>query len=133
MASGIVTVHANETLTADLKTAAPVYAALFTADPTDAGLLANQVADDYSYARTAITFDDDGATRTIDNSADCTFPVATGTTWGEITHLMICKSGTYATVDGLYYGALTVAKTVGVGDQIVFSTGNVDITFSAGA
>jgi len=36
-------------------------------------------------------------------------------------------------VDGLYYGALTVAKTVGVGDQIVFSTGNVDITFSAGA
>ena len=50
MASGIVTAHADETLVADLTTAAPVYAALFTADPTDAGAVTDQVPNDFSYA-----------------------------------------------------------------------------------
>jgi len=130
MASGMVTAVANDLLDADLGTAC--YGALFTADPTDAGLLTNQVTDANAYARTEITFGDAAAGRTIQNTAACEFPVCTTATWGTVTHLMICKSGTYATVDGLYYGALTVSKAIGVGDQLVFAIGNIDVTISAG-
>ena len=131
MASGIVTARANTHLDADL--AATVYAALFTADPTDAGLATNEVTDANAYARTAIVFGDAAASRTIDNSAACEFPVCTGSTWGTVTHLMIVAAATRGVADGWYYGELTASKVVGVGDQLVFAEGNVDVTFSAGA
>jgi len=132
MASGMVTARANSLLTADLKTAT-VYGGLFTADPTDTGATANEVADLYDYARTEITFGDDAATRTIDNSAALEFPAANGGSWGTVTHLMITTSATHGATTGIYYGALTASKAVGDGDQLVFAAGNIDVTISAGA
>ena len=132
MASGMNDDRANALLTADLKTAT-VYGALFTADPTDTGAVANEVANSYDYARTAITFADDAATRTIDNSAACEFPAANGGAFGTVTHLMICTSNTWQGDTGIYYGALTVSKVVGDGDQLIFAAGNIDVTISVGA
>ena len=132
MASGMNDDRANALLTADLKTAT-VYGALFTADPTDAGIVTNEVADSNAYARTVISFDDAAATRTIDNDVACEFPAASGGAWGTITHLMICTTNAHNGDTGIYYGALTASKTVGDGDQLVFAAGNIDVTISAGA
>ena len=129
MASNLVTARANAHLDADL--AATVYAALFTANPTDTGGIGDEVPDSNAYARTAIVFGTGAASRTIANDAACEFPVCTSATWGSVTHMMICAAGAQGVADGWYYGELTVAKTVGVGDQLVFAVGAVDVTFTA--
>jgi len=126
----MVTALCNTHLDADLS--GTVYAALFTADPTDAGATGNEVTDANAYVRTEIEFDTGAGSRTIANDAACEFPVCTGATWNEVTHLMICAANGHGVTDGKYYGALTVAKTVGVGDQLVFAIGSVDVTFTAG-
>ena len=77
----------NVTLRATSYTApTTVYVALFTADPTDADVTANEVTGG-SYARTAATFaaPSNGVTT---NSADITFPTCTAS-WGTVSHIGI--------------------------------------------
>jgi hypothetical protein len=76
--------------------AAPIYVALCTADPTDAGTAAamNEVTVANGYARTAITFGA-AASRKVIQSGAVTFPQANGT-WGTITHWALVSSASGA-------------------------------------
>jgi hypothetical protein len=132
MASSFVTAKANAILTAEFKTAT-VYGALLLADPGDAGSATCEVADCYCYTRKEITFGSDGNLRAISSTDDLTYDVATGGAWGEVTYLGISLCSTIGEAIDVAYGNLTASKTVGDGDQIKFSSGNITITIAAGA
>ena len=99
-----------------------VYAALFTAAPSDAG--GGTEVSGGSYARTAITCGA-AASGTISNSADITFPQATGS-WGTVTHVGVFDSLTTGNL--LSHGALTASKIVDNGDTFKIATGDLDIS-----
>ena len=101
-----------------------VYVALFTTDPTDAG--SGTEVSGGSYARTSVTF---GAPSNgvSTNSADVTFPTATGS-WGTVSHIGIYDALTTGNL--LYYTPLDVSKTVTTGDIFKISTGNLSVTLA---
>lgn len=101
-----------------------VYVGLFTTDPTDAGT-GTEVAGG-SYARTAVTF---GAPSNgvSSNSADVTFPTATGS-WGTITHIGIHDASTTGNL--LYHTPLDTSKTIASGDIFRISSGNLTVTLA---
>lgn len=104
---------------------AAVYLALFTADPGEAGSLANEVsAGDYS--RQAITFGTAAASGSISNTTLITFTAAAANNWGTITHWAICDASTSGNV--LYYGALDVSRAVGIGDSCEVPIGDLTVT-----
>ena len=92
--------------------AAGLFAALCTADPTDAGTGAamNETADAQAYARQAITFNA-AAVRRVTQSADIAFPQATGNYAAPITHWAIVDSATYGAGNMLAHGAFTASFT----------------------
>ena len=104
---------------------ATVFLALFTASPTETGSMASEVTNANAYARTAVTFDAavGGATA---NSADVTFPQATGS-WGTVSDWMCVDSGTHGAGNGLYYGNVNTAKAIAASDTAVFEAGDIDI------
>ncbi len=101
-----------------------VYVALYSTNPTDADT-GTEIAGG-SYARTAVTF---GAPSNgvSTNSADVTFPTATGT-WGTVSHVGIRDASTAGNL--LYHAALTTSKTVSSGDIFKISTGNLSVTLA---
>ncbi len=101
-----------------------VYVALYSTNPTDADT-GTEIAGG-SYARTAVTF---GAPSNgvSTNSADVTFPTATGT-WGTVSHIGIRDASTAGNL--LYHAALTASKTVSSGDIFKISTGNLSVTLA---
>lgn len=102
---------------------ATVYAALFTADPTDTGSLASEVSGG-SYARQSITW---GAITagSVSNSGAVTYPVATAS-WGTVSHVGIMDLVSAGNM--LYKGALGTPKAVGIGDQVSFAIGALTVT-----
>lgn len=110
----------------------PLYAALFTAAPSDSG--GGTEVSGGSYARVAVQPLDanwtavsatDGLT---DNAADIIFPAPTAN-WGSVTHLGIFDRLTGGNL--MFHGALATAKTVNNGDPAPkFSTGALDVTFA---
>ena len=109
--------------TAFTAVAAP-YVALFTSDPTDAGT-GTEVSGG-SYARTAVTM---GAPSNgvSTNSADVTFPTATGS-WGTVGWIGIYDASTSGNL--LYHTALDLSKTVSTGDIFKISAGNLSVTLA---
>jgi hypothetical protein len=103
---------------------ATVYVSLWTSDPTDAG--SGTEVSGGSYARTAVTFaaPSNGVTT---NSADVTFPTATGT-WGTVGWIGINDALTTGNL--LYHSPLDVSKTVTSGDTFKISTGNLSVTLA---
>lgn len=101
-----------------------VYVALYTTDPTDANTGTECTGG--SYARTSVTF---GAPSNgvATNSADVTFPTATGS-WGTITHVGVMDADTTGNL--LYHASLTASKTVGNGDIFKISSGNLSVTLA---
>lgn len=99
------------------------YAALFTADPTEAGSLTNEVTGG-SYARVAITWGTI-ASGSVSNSAIVQFATASAS-WGTVTHVAIMDASTSGNV--MYYGALSAAKAVGIGDDVSFAIGTLTVT-----
>jgi len=77
------------------------------------------------YARTDVTFGvSTGGSAT--NTADVTFPTATGGDWG-----LVNNAGIYDQAGNLlFYGALTVSKTVTDGDTFQISTGSLTISLA---
>jgi hypothetical protein len=132
MASSFVTTKANAILTAAFKTT-QVYGSLHLASPGDTGAATCEVADAYCYTRKAITFADDGATRTISNTAALEFDAANGGNWGTVTYLGINSCSTHGGTVDVAYGQLTASKVIDDGDQLKFAIGNIDITIAAGA
>lgn len=99
-----------------------VYAALYTAAPTDAG--GGTEVSGNAYARTAITF---GAPSggVVSNSAAVTFPTASGGNWGTIVAMGVFDA---LTVGNLLYWTTITNKAVNDGDTAEFAIGDIDIT-----
>jgi len=115
----------NATLRGTTFTAvATPYIALYTTDPTDADTGTEVTGG--SYARTAVTMGapSDGVST---NSADVTFPTATGT-WGTVGWIGIRDASTGGNL--LYHTPLDVSKTITSGDIFKISTGNLSVTLS---
>jgi hypothetical protein len=128
------TAFANEIVNAFLRNVAPsipatCYVALFTADPTAAGLVTNEVAASTGYARAAATFSaaSGGATA---NTGAITFGPDSGTNWGTVTHFALCKGGTRAVADLMYTQALTASQAVVIGESGGFAIGAITLTES---
>ena len=102
-----------------------LYLALFTADPTDTGSQASEVATG-GYARTEIPFGvaTDGVSTT---SGDVTFPTATAG-WGTITHFGIMDAD--ATGNMLFHSNLNTSKTIETDDIFKVSAGNITVTLA---
>ena len=103
---------------------ATVYVALYTATPGPSG--GGTEVSGNSYARTACTFSA-ASSGSITNSADCTFPQATGA-WGTIAYFGVFDAATAGNL--LYYGSLTASKTINSGDQLKFAAGGITVTES---
>jgi hypothetical protein len=101
-----------------------VYAALFTT-ATDISGGGTEVSGG-SYARQAITFSA-SSSNSITNSADITFPTATGT-WGTISYFAIYDASTSGNM--LVQGQFQQAKTITSGDIYKIKSG--DITLGLG-
>ena len=99
------------------------YIALHTSDPTDTG--ANEISGN-GYARQSITFTVSGNTAT--SNSVVTFPAATGSTWGTITHCSIWTSSSSGTMIG--HSALTASKTIAVGDIMQVASGSITFTLT---
>ena len=115
----------NATLRATTYTSpATVYVSLYTTDPTDADT-GTEVSGG-SYARTAVTFGapSNGVTT---NSADVTFPTATGS-WGTVTHIGIHDASTSGNL--LFHTPLDTAKTIDSGDIFKIESGNLSVTLA---
>jgi len=133
MASGLTTAERNRYLTATFKTQT-VYGACCTADPGDAADMSEcEVADQYAYARTQITFGDDAAAGSIANTGALTFPAANGGSHGLITHLAICTTNIEDADTAIASGVMTASKQIDDGDQLVFAIGNITVSIAAQA
>jgi len=77
-----------------------------------------------AYARQAATFNA-AVSGSTSNSATVNFPTATAS-WGTVTHFGLYDASTGGNL--LYWGALTVAKTVDNGDLFSFPAGNLTVT-----
>lgn len=104
------------------------YIALFTAVSNSETPSFTEVTNANSYARTSATFSSASGGATS-NSADVTFPTATGS-WGTVTHIGVCNSATHNNTDCMFVGALTASKTVDSGDTFKILAGDLDITLS---
>ena len=109
-----------------------VYVALFT---SSTGLSTSNPTGEVSgngYARRQITLTaaSNGAS---DNSADITFPEATGS-WGTITHMAIVthptNTGWGSNVHVLAYAAVSPAQAIVSGNIFVLPQHDVDVSFS---
>jgi hypothetical protein len=112
--------------------AAAIYLCLCTADPTDAatGASMSEVADLYSYQRTAITFGA-AASRVITQNADVDFPAASGGSWGTVTHWAICDNQTHGSGNVLAAGAFAASKTINDGNTPSVVSAEINVTISA--
>lgn len=113
--------------------AGALYIGLFTGDPGSDGTPANEVTTTASaYTRQALVgaFTVNPALRVATSNADITWTTATAS-WGAITHIAICNTGTVNTTVGtiLFHTAIT-SVTVGNGDQAKISLGNLTLTLN---
>ena len=112
---------------------ATVYVGLCTADPTDAatGASCNEVANQYAYARTAITFAA-AASRAIAQTSAVNFPQASGGGWGTVSHWVLLDASAYGTGNVMAYGAFSASKTINDGNTASIANGEITVSFSAG-
>ena len=99
-------------------------------DDTDTTLVGKEVVGT-SYARVDVTRSDStwnspGPTNgTTANTNVITFPAAGVGGWGTITHIAICDSATAGAGNVLFWGALSIEKTVTEGDIFQFNAGQL--------
>lgn len=93
----------------------------------EAGTLTDEVSGSgTAYTRKSVTF---GAASggSATTSGDVTFDVATAN-WGTVTHAAVMDASSAGNV--LFYGALTVSKSVTTGDTFKISAGQLTITLA---
>ena len=121
-------------------TTTTLYVGLLTAAPSDAG--GGTEVSGNSYARVAVTSSlanwagtqsagstvaSSGTGGQTSNNNAITFPTPSGT-WGTVTHF-----GIYDATSGgnlLFWGALTIAKTINQSDTVTFPAASLSITFA---
>jgi hypothetical protein len=132
------TYTANKTLDAFFgNTATPshgtLYICLHTADPTITGAVA-EVASSNGYARASITNNTSNfpaaSAGAKANAAAITFPAATGSGWGTVTHYSIKDASSGGNC--IAYGPLPAAKTVVATDVITIPVGALTPTMPVG-
>jgi hypothetical protein len=99
-----------------------IYAALYTATPTEAGGV-NELAG-AGYARIQATFGT-ATNGSISNNQNVVFPVASAS-WGNVVAVGLVDAATGGNL--LWYGNLDAAKLISSGDQFVLPTGSVVVT-----
>lgn len=109
--------------------AATLYLALYTSDPTDADV-GSEVPDSGNYARAVIAFSA-AASRAVVQSGAVTFNTASGS-WGTVTHWGIVTSGTWGGGDLLAHGAFAAGKSIVSGNTPSIATTSLNVTVSAG-
>lgn len=101
---------------------ATVYVALFSADPTKAGILTNELTGN-GYARKSFTMPAvTSGQASVASNADVVFNTATGT-WATATHVGIMDASTAGNM--LWFGPLGTAKTVTANDVFRVLSGNL--------
>ena len=112
--------------TSDFVSPANLYVGLFTSavDP-EVGTVVEVVGN--AYARTSVTFGVAAGGSTA-NTGDVTFPTASGGDWGLVNNAGIYDAATDGNL--LFYGALTVSKTVTDGDTFQISAGSLSIALA---
>jgi hypothetical protein len=102
------------------------------------GTLTDEVstANSSSYARQAVTFAAAATTgsgltavTTSATNATVTFPTA-GYTWGSITHVAVMDGATAGAGNVLFFGAVTTAKQIDVGDTFQITSGNLTVALA---
>lgn len=106
-----------------------VYASLHTAATADDGT-GTEVSGN-AYARQGITkatgsWSAPGASGVITNTGAVTFPTATPSGWGTITHGAFFDASTVGNM--LMHGPLAASKAVGAGDVFSYAAGQISIT-----
>jgi hypothetical protein len=102
-----------------------VYLGLHTTDPGETGSTSGEVSTSgTAYVRQAVTFAAASGGSAATN-ATVTFPTATGSSWGSIGYISISDASSAGNM--LYYGAVTTAKTIDVGDTFQVTSGNLTI------
>ncbi len=103
-----------------------VYVGLFTAAPGETG--GGTEVSGNAYARQACPFAaaSQGAPSSAVNSGTVTFPVATPSGWGTVTHFAIFDASSGGNM--LRHGALAASKTVNAGDAPTFPPGSITVT-----
>lgn len=103
---------------------ATVYLALFTTDPTIAGIITGEVVQTAGdYTRQAVTWGTIAA-GSVANSVAVTYNIAVAA-WGTVGWSGIMDVATLGAGTMLYQGPLAVSKIVGIGDQVSFAIGAV--------
>ena len=109
-----------------------IYIALFDGTTStvltnlEAGTLTDEVTLG-SYARQKVTFGS-ASNGTSANDNTVTFPTATANYDGQVTCLAVMNTSTSGQV--LFYGSLTVPKTVTTGDTFQIAIGNLQVSLS---
>ena len=102
-----------------------IYVALYTAAPTDTA--EGTEVSGGGYARQLVTFGaPTGNPRSISNSANVDFPVATAN-WGTIVAAALHTAAT-GTGNMIAWANLAVSKTINSGDQFRFFAGDITVT-----
>lgn len=114
---------------------AALYVALFNntsgnaASNLEAGTLTDEVSTSgTAYSRKGVDFAA-ASSGSASTNADVTFDVATAS-WGTVTHAAVMDGGTAGAGNVLFYGALTVSKTVTTGDTFKITSGQLTITLA---
>ena len=104
------------------------YIALFTVTPSDSGGGTECPGANYARVTTDLNDWEDGhaTAGTIQNALAITFPTANAGDWG--TQVAFTAFDNSSGGNMLFWGALSVFKTVGNGDIVEFAAGDIDIT-----
>jgi hypothetical protein len=107
-----------------------LYVGLFTGNALtnlEAGTLTDEVSTSgTNYVRKAVTFANAAAGTSLNNST-ITFDPAT-LSWGNISAIAICDA--VSTGNVLFYGNLTTAKQIEIGDTLQFVTNNISVSLA---
>ena len=121
-------------------TTSTLYVALYTAAPSDTG--GGTEVTGGSYARVSVasslanwagtqsagsTTASSGTSGATSNNNSITFPTPSAT-WGTVTHFALYDAASGG--NELFWGALTIAKTVNTGDTVSFPAASLSVTFA---
>ena len=121
-------------------TTTTLYVGLLTAAPSDAG--GGTEVSGGSYARVAVTSSlanwagtqtagsttaSSGTGGQTSNNAAITFPTPAAT-WGTVTHFGIYDAASGGNL--LFWGALTISKTINQADTVTFPAASLSVTFA---
>lgn len=102
------------------------HVAIYTAAPSESG--GGTEVSGNGYSRQEVTFSAASTPSGTTSNNNAVSFTAAGGSWGTITHIGIFDAATGGNL--LWHGALTAPKTVGDGDTLEFSIGNIDLTIA---